>query len=147
MTLTQLAPILVVCSSLLTSCSSVENSFAAVKEKAFGKDESELQLTRANPARFLPQGTDADDIRTNPVIQRRLLAKNTRTQNQESGMPSLELPSLPESDEVNPESYGGILPALDGESAPTSIEVDGDTPALPPFSAPDKLQESETSDS
>jgi hypothetical protein len=150
MTLTQLVSSFVACSALLTSCSSVENGLASVKEKAFGKDEDQLQLTKANPARFLPKSTDANEIRTNPAFQqqqRRLLAKNTRSQNQANEMPALELPPPPESDDLAPEGYSGILPSLDGQDAPTSITVDGDTPELPPLPTPEDLPELETSDS
>lgn len=153
MTLCRLATVIFIGLSVLPSCSSIKSGLATAKNattqtaqtianattQAF-RDEDQLQLTKANPSRFLPQNVDADEVRKNPVIARReqkqrLLAKNERqlAYSAASDVPLSELPPLPVFDTEQSEDYAGILPALESNSEPTTSDVAGETPTPPPL--------------
>ena len=67
----------------LSSCSAVKETAAQVKENTLGSREPKLHLTKADPSRFLPEGTSAEKVlskttpRQAPKKDTRLLAKNT----------------------------------------------------------------------
>lgn len=155
MTLFKLAILVPAGLSILTSCTSIKTGLATAKNatastlanvrtQAFGSDDK-LQLTKAQPGRFLPENTDAETIRKNPVIarkeqQQRLLARNERRSNRQqtfsaaAATPLADLPPLPEFVEQEEANIGGILPPLDSSTSATTIDVVGETPELPPLS-------------
>ena len=113
-----------------------------------------LQLTKADPSRYLPEGTSIDDLqkknRASELASKRekkepiLLAKNTKTSSRptlsdltktqpEEEVSPIELPPLPEASETDDQFFGGILPALDGSNEAPFIDVPGETPELPPL--------------
>ncbi|MDQ8190848.1 hypothetical protein [Roseibacillus persicicus] len=162
-----LFPILAI--SALSSCSSVKNTvtkvketttdtFRAAKEKTLGPSEPKLRLTKADPSRFLPEGTSVAKVKaksTTPEPKRKgkmLLAKNTPAKTSGpaastaaeadlSEIPPLELPPLPAPSENDSGEFMGILPSLDGSEGATFIEVEGETPELPPLAAPELTEE------
>ena len=146
----------------LTSCSAVKQTVSKVsdsttktfrnaKEKALGTKKPSLRLTKADPSRFLPKGTTAEQLqkteKANPKA-RMLLAKNTRSQgstqksqlrspqNQPEELPEIELPPLPEASSNDDQGSVGILPSLEGNGT-AFIDVDGESPELPPLEIPD----------
>lgn len=159
-----LIPILAVFS--FSSCSSLEStvakvkettadSFRSVSEGTLGTAKPKIRLTKADPSRFLPEGTSITKVRAKAPASKKkgsgkvLLAKNTppkssdqtkpasEPEKEELGaIPPLELPPLPASNENDNGEFMGILPSLDGSDTATFIEVDGETPELPPMPEP-----------
>ena len=151
----------------LTSCSTVKETAARVKENTLGSREPKLRLTKADPNRFLPEGTSAEKVAPKAApakltnTDRRLLAKNTlpkkkastpkpaprkttRKATKKTKTPvraiaeaPIELPPLPAHTEDDGKGYQGILPSLDGSNEATFIDVDGKPLELPPMEMPD----------
>ena len=162
----------------LSSCSSVKQtaakiqqgtakSFRTVKEKTFGPSKPKLRLTKAQPSRFLPEGTSAEKVHAKSTpshpskTQTRLLAKHTKPSSgprpasastsarsqagsqAPAAIPELELPPLPTTSASDDKEFRGILPSLDGSDTATFIDVNGETPELPPLEFPDLEDEEE----
>ena len=161
-----LAPIFLV---VLSSCSSVKETAANLKAQA-GIGEPKLRLTKANPSRFLPEGTTAEKLLSKNLPKQaakeetRLLAKNTlptkkripsksvpqkkvRTKTVKTPkkvvaeVPYIELPPLPKSSTDDNQGYQGILPSLDGSDEATFIDIDGKALELPPMEFPEPEEE------
>ena len=153
---------------VLTSCSSVQETAAMLKDQATSIGEPKLRLTKADPTRFLPAGTSAEKLAAKGVSPARttkeptrLLAKNTLPKKQASRAvsaskkttktsqkkvvveePYIELPPLPASSANDNKGFRGILPSLDGSDEATFIDVDGKPLELPPMEFPDPEEES-----
>ncbi len=154
----------------LSSCSSVKQTVAKVqdgtvkslrtaKEKTIGPSQPKLRLTKADPSRFLPEGTSAEKVRIKTASskptqkQKPLLAKHTKVSSGPrptksrsktlAPIPELELPPLPAASEDDNKDFRGILPSLDGSDDATFIDVNGETPELPPMELPEIEEENE----
>ena len=132
----------------LTSCSNVQNSFTQALEttkNSLSGSQGKVQLTKADPSRFLPANTKAERIGKPLVAKKKrpqILAKNDTasplkgTRNKPASLPELELPTL---DGEATDTYLGILPPLYDEGGATWIDVDGETPELPPLPTPEEV--------
>ncbi|MGJ8725338.1 MAG: hypothetical protein ACSHYB_12340 [Roseibacillus sp.] len=148
-----------------SSCSSVQETAAKLKENTIGTREPKLRLTKADPTRFLPEGTSAQRLlvkktpTTAPKQKTRLLAKNTLPKKKLSPsapiskkapktppkkvapLPPLELPPLPASSPADSKEFRGILPSLDGSNDATFIDIEGKALELPPMNLPEFEEE------
>lgn len=151
------------CSTVKQSLTKVKDgtvkTFSAAKDKALSARKPKIRITDADPTKFLPNGTSIDKLASKKQPEKtvakkkpsskpapekvRLLAKNTtsppKTQVTPSPrpkpkpIPPLELPPLPEPSEDDNQEFKGILPSLDGSDGATFIDVNGETPELPPM--------------
>lgn len=164
----------------LNSCSTVKETYSkarssttktlqAAKEKTLGASKPKIKLTKADPTRFLPEGTSTEAVLNKATDsqatkkQTMLLAKHTEatspprpprpTSSQPSlsqtepnvlaTIPPLELPPLPESSESDNKEFKGILPSLNGNDDATFIDVHGEALELPPMDLPEIEDEAE----
>ncbi|MEM9080829.1 MAG: hypothetical protein AAGC74_09080 [Verrucomicrobiota bacterium] len=116
--------------------------------KAFAKlpfRKDELKVVKADPNKYLPQGTLVRNGRPlKPQEPKHLLAQHKTTRGHSSKpldpLPDLELPPLPSPSDTTGGPLG-ILPSLDGTDTPTTIESDAPAPEMPELEIPAELLE------
>ncbi|MBK1834990.1 hypothetical protein [Roseibacillus ishigakijimensis] len=134
----------------LSSCSSMKSGLSKVqkatgktlqtaKSKIFAEEEPGMALTKADPSRFLPEGTSVSEVGRKKA-SRFFFAKNDR--NQAEDLPPLELPPLPAASGATGDGeFMGILPALDDSGEAAFIDVAGEAPELPPLPVEPELEQ------
>lgn len=152
-------PVVAITLLAICSCSRSNSNAGGEKVLVASQAKSKLRLTKADPSRFLPEGTSVNRLAARASKgkatnkQSRLLANNTKSNSgprpskigsaSTAEIPPLKLPPLPEPSEDDGTGFGGILPSLDGSNEATFIDVNGETPELPPLEFPEPEEAAE----